>query len=59
MNESNLKRPERSRDPARSSDIPVFTIEALLAQHREAIILHGSERYRLRLTAKGKLILTK
>jgi len=32
---------------------------ALLAGHRELRIRHGSDTYRLRLTASGKLILTK
>jgi hemin uptake protein HemP len=32
---------------------------ALLAGHRELRIRHGSDVYRLRLTASGKLILTK
>ncbi|WP_244406249.1 hemin uptake protein HemP [Methylocella silvestris] len=33
--------------------------EELFASRREIIILHGSERYRLRLTSNDKLILTK
>jgi hemin uptake protein HemP len=32
---------------------------ALLAGQRELIIEHGTDNYRLRLTSKGKLILTK
>ncbi|HAK63496.1 MAG TPA: hemin uptake protein HemP [Alphaproteobacteria bacterium] len=31
----------------------------LLGGHKELIILHQDENYRLRITAKGKLILTK
>ena len=34
-------------------------IEDILAGHREVIIEHGSEEYRLRLTSNSKLILTK
>ena len=35
------------------------SLDALLAGHRELRIRHGSATYRLRLTASGKLILTK
>lgn len=39
--------------------LPRWTSEALLGQQREALIEHRGEHYRLRLTAAGKLILTK
>ncbi len=35
------------------------TSDALLAKRRELIIEHCGEEYRLRITSKGKLILTK
>lgn len=38
---------------------PRIRLEDLLRGCREAIILHGPEEYRLRLTRNGKLILTK
>ncbi|SFK64557.1 hemin uptake protein HemP [Falsiroseomonas stagni] len=38
---------------------PTLTSETLLQGGREATILHGGEVYRLRLTSKDKLILTK
>ncbi|WP_226382178.1 hemin uptake protein HemP [Falsiroseomonas ponticola] len=38
---------------------PTLTSEALLQGAREAVILHAGEVYRLRLTSKDKLILTK
>jgi hemin uptake protein HemP len=38
---------------------PRWTSETLLGQQREALIEHRGEHYRLRLTAAGKLILTK
>ncbi len=38
---------------------PVFAVETLLSRGGEAVLLHANERYRLRITAKGKLILTK
>jgi hemin uptake protein HemP len=37
----------------------VIDVRELLAGGREAIIIHGGERYRLRVTANDKLILTK
>lgn len=35
------------------------TSEALLNGHKELVIEHAGELYRLRITSKGKLILTK
>jgi hemin uptake protein HemP len=40
-------------------EAPVIDVRNLLAGGREAIIVHAGERYRLRVTAKDKLILTK
>lgn len=40
-------------------DFPVADSTALLGGQRELRIRHGSDTYRLRLTASGKLILTK
>jgi hemin uptake protein HemP len=37
----------------------VVTSEALFAGKRELVIKHAGQDYRLRLTAQGKLILTK
>ena len=39
--------------------IPRVRSEQLLAGHRELLIEHGSELYRLQATRNGKLILTK
>lgn len=49
-------RGERRRAPAGP---PVIASRDLLAGHREVIIQHGQERYRLRLTSSNKLILVK
>ena len=38
---------------------PVFDVRELLGGGREVIIIHAGERYRLRVTANDKLILTK
>jgi len=46
-------------EPELQPPTPVIDVRELLAGAREAIIVHGGERYRLRLTANHKLILTK
>jgi hemin uptake protein HemP len=42
-----------------NSNIPVIDVRDLMADAREAVLIHDGERYRLRLTAKDKLLLTK
>ena len=44
---------------ARQATPPRLRSSDLLSGAREAIIEHGQEQYRLRLTSNGKLILTK
>ncbi len=39
--------------------IPRYAIPDLLGTAREAILLHDGAEYRLRITARGRLILTK
>ena len=43
----------------RQTTLPRLRSSELLSGSREAIIEHGQEQYRLRLTSNGKLILTK
>lgn len=38
---------------------PVVEVGSIIGAGREAVILHKGERYRLRVTANDKLILTK
>lgn len=38
---------------------PRVAIEEILGAGREAIILHQGEAYRLRITSRGRLLLTK
>ncbi|KQU52655.1 hypothetical protein ASG72_07015 [Bosea sp. Leaf344] len=38
---------------------PVIDVRSLLGGGREIILLHLGERYRLRITARDRLILTK
>ena len=45
--------PERGAKPRR------LKVSELLGGEREAILEHGGQDYRLRITASGKLILTK
>jgi hemin uptake protein HemP len=40
-------------------EVPVINVRDLMANSREAVLIHEGERYRLRITAKDKLILTK
>jgi hemin uptake protein HemP len=48
------------RPPPQSSGEPRrVKVSELLAGEREAILEHGGQDYRLRITASGKLILTK
>lgn len=42
--------------PREPREIPIGD---LLGEAREALIIHAGERYRLRITANNKLILTK
>lgn len=50
------ERPERASAERALREIDV---RDLIGQGREVAILHDGERYRLRLTANNKLILTK
>lgn len=36
-----------------------FDVDTLLGSRREAVLVHNGEDYRLRITARGRLILTK
>ena len=47
---------DRPRPPASPRRLKV---SELLASEREVILEHGDQDYRLRITASGKLILTK
>jgi hemin uptake protein HemP len=51
--------PPPSTETSKVAQTPVIDLRELLGGAREAIILHAGERYRLRVTAKSKLILTK
>ncbi len=55
------EKPEESASQAEpvASNVPVIHVRDLLADSREAVLIHAGERYRLRITAKDKLILTK
>ena len=58
--ESRMNADENPADTAsRQAAPPRLRSSDLLSGAREAIIEHGQERYRLRLTSNGKLILTK
>ena len=44
---------------APTAEMRQFDIRDLLGDAREAVLIHGGERYRLRITMNDKLILTK
>ncbi|MBA2590184.1 MAG: hemin uptake protein HemP [Alphaproteobacteria bacterium] len=48
-----VNRPISATQPKR------IAVSDLMAGGREAVLLHGGDEYRLRLTSNGKLILTK
>jgi hemin uptake protein HemP len=50
--------PNRSA-PGKPAGPPKLSSQDLLAGHREVIIQHGPEQYRLQLTNSNKLILVK
>jgi hemin uptake protein HemP len=45
--------------PADEPDLRVVNVADLMGSSREVALLHGTERYKLSITSKGKLILTK
>jgi hemin uptake protein HemP len=54
--------PAAPPDAARATDaasVPRYAVADLLQGAREAILDHDGSAYRLRITANGKLILTK
>ena len=51
--------PEGKRPPAPPGRPRRLKVSDLLAGEREAILEHDGQEYRLRITANGKLILTK
>lgn len=54
---SPLPPPEEKGD--RTSNEKEIDVASLIGTAREVVLLHRGERYRLRVTANGKLILTK
>lgn len=50
--------PPTSDGPSRPG-LPEVTTEDLLGPQREIVLVHRGERYRLRITGRDKLILTK
>ncbi|WP_245410927.1 hemin uptake protein HemP [Microvirga flavescens] len=56
MSNPPLSPDQKNEKPVALKEIDVAT---LVGGSREAILVHRGERYRLRITANGKLILTK
>jgi hemin uptake protein HemP len=59
MAEEKAEKPAASTSNSTPSDIPVIDVRDIMADGREAVLIHDGERYRLRITAKDKLLLTK
>lgn len=54
------KQPENEREePANSEPKCVLNSKDLFGERKELVIEHDGERYRLRITRRGKLILQK
>lgn len=49
----------RPSQPLQTQTPPAIDVRTLVGAGREAVILHKGDRYRLRITANDKLILTK
>nr|WP_084020589.1 hemin uptake protein HemP [Microvirga flocculans] len=50
--------PPASKDD-RTPSLKEIEVASLIGTGREVVLIHRGERYRLRVTANGKLILTK
>ncbi|MBI4565409.1 MAG: hemin uptake protein HemP [Planctomycetes bacterium] len=59
MEDKHSPRRDAPRITASGSTRKVVRVEELLNGVQEAILNHGGEEYRLRITRNGKLILTK
>jgi hemin uptake protein HemP len=59
MTDEKIDRPKASSAADPKLEIPVIDVRDLMANSREAVLIHDGERYRLRITAKDKLLLTK
>lgn len=55
---SSKEDPKTSAEPP-ARPVPTVDVRDLVGTGREALIRHNGELYRLRITAAGKLILTK
>ena len=51
--------PPSDRTAAKPAVVKEIDVMSLIGNAREVVLLHCGERYRLRVTANGKLILTK
>jgi hemin uptake protein HemP len=59
MSGNDAKTPPTAHAPASAGRPRRLKVSELLEGEREAILEHGGQDYRLRITASGKLILTK
>ena len=59
MSRDEAKAQQAQPPPATSGRLRRLKVSELLVSEREAILEHDGQDYRLRITANGKLILTK
>ena len=59
MTRDDANAPQTAQSPAPSGRLRRVKVSDLLQGEREVILEHGGQDYRLRITANGKLILTK
>ena len=59
MGRDETNEPHVRRPPPAAGSPRRLKVSELLGGEREAILEHGGQDYRLRITANGKLILTK
>jgi hemin uptake protein HemP len=59
MNRDDPSEIKSATTPERAGRLRRLKVSELLDGEREAILEHGGQDYRLRITANGKLILTK
>lgn len=55
----NTSPPAPPASATRHAEQPIVNAQQLFGDKRELVIVHNGERYRLRITANDKLILTK
>lgn len=59
MTKDNQHDGRQKSDRKNADALNEIDVRQLLGEEREAVLVHAGEKYRLRITASGKLLLTK